>query len=94
MSEGREQMEILQVNIRQAKTHLSELIHAALNGKQFIIAKGNKPAVRLEVLPEGRVKRKIGNAKGLIVTKDDDFDAPVEDFNLYRESGGPPRPPF
>jgi antitoxin (DNA-binding transcriptional repressor) of toxin-antitoxin stability system len=78
-------MEALQVNIHEAKTHLSKLIQAALNGRQVIIAKGNKPVVRLEVLPEARSMRKIGNAKNLIRSMADDFDEPLNDFKEYME---------
>ena len=53
-------MGTLQVNIHEAKTQLSKLIEAALTGTQVIIARGNKPVVRLEVLPEARSHRKIG----------------------------------
>lgn len=76
-------METLQVNIHEAKTQLSKLIQAAVNGKQVIIARGNKPVVRLEVLPEARSDRKIGNAKGLILSLADDFDEPLDDFKEY-----------
>jgi antitoxin (DNA-binding transcriptional repressor) of toxin-antitoxin stability system len=78
-------MDTLQVNIHEAKTQLSKLIQAALNGKQVIIARGNKPVVRLEVLPEARSNRKIGNAKGLMLSIADDFDEPLEDFREYME---------
>ena len=78
-------MDTVQVNIHEAKTQLSKLIQAALNGKQVIIARGNKPVVRLEVLPEARGNRKIGNAKGLILSMDDDFDEPLDDFREYME---------
>ncbi|MDJ0818675.1 MAG: type II toxin-antitoxin system Phd/YefM family antitoxin [Desulfobacterales bacterium] len=78
-------METLQVNIHEAKTQLSKLIQAAISGKQVIIAKGNKPVVRLEVLPEAQGIRVIGNAKGLILAMDDDFDEPLEDFREYME---------
>ena len=78
-------METLQVNIHEAKTHLSKLIQAAVNGKQVIIARGNKPLVRLEVLPEARSQRIIGNAKGLILSMADDFDEPLDDFEAYME---------
>jgi antitoxin (DNA-binding transcriptional repressor) of toxin-antitoxin stability system len=78
-------METLQVNIHEAKTQLSKLIQAALNGQQVIIARGNKPVVRLEVLPEARGKRKIGNAKGLVLKMADDFDEPLDDFREYME---------
>jgi len=78
-------METLQVNIHEAKTQLSKLIQAAVNGKQVIIARGNKPIVRLEVLPAARSIRKIGNAKGLILSMADDFDEPLNDFKDYME---------
>ena len=78
-------MDIIQVNIHEAKTQLSKLIQEALNGKQVIIAKGNKPVVRLEVMPDVRCNRKIGNAKGVILSMSDDFDEPVDDFQEYME---------
>ncbi len=78
-------MDTLQVNIHEAKTQLSKLIQAAVNGQQVIIARGNKPIVRLEVLPEARSHRKIGNAKGLILSMSDNFDEPLDDFKEYME---------
>ena len=78
-------MDVLQVNIHEAKTQLSKLIQAALDGKQVIIAKGNRPVVRLEVLPEARSIRKIGNAKKLIRSISDDFDEPLDDFKEYMD---------
>jgi len=78
-------MDTLQVNIHEAKTQLSKLIQAAVNGKQVIIARGNKPIVRLEVLPEARSHRVIGNAKGLILSMSEDFDEPLDDFKEYME---------
>ena len=74
---------MVQVNIHQAKTQLSKLIQAAINGQEVIIAKGNKPVVRLEVLPGARGQRKIGNAKGLIIKMSEDFNEPLEDFKDY-----------
>ncbi|WP_218460749.1 type II toxin-antitoxin system Phd/YefM family antitoxin [Rickettsia sp. TH2014] len=35
------------VNIHNAKTHLSELIKLAANGKEVIICKSGKPTVKL-----------------------------------------------
>jgi prevent-host-death family protein len=42
-----------QVNIHEAKTHLSRLLEEAVAGKPFIIAKAGKPMV--QVLPIGGV---------------------------------------
>ncbi|MFP3913113.1 MAG: type II toxin-antitoxin system Phd/YefM family antitoxin [Desulfobacteraceae bacterium] len=78
-------METLQVNIHEAKTQLSKLIQEALRGKEVIIARGNQPVVRLDVLPEVRSRRKIGNAKGLILSMSDDFDEPLDDFRDYMQ---------
>jgi len=78
-------MDTIQVNIHEAKTELSKLIQVALNGQKIIIAKDNKPVVRLEVLPEARSSRKIGNAKGLIIAIDDDFDKPLDEFKEYMQ---------
>jgi antitoxin (DNA-binding transcriptional repressor) of toxin-antitoxin stability system len=76
-------MDTLQVNVHEAKTHLSKLIQAAIEGKQVIIARDNKPLVRLEVLEEARSQRQIGNAKGLVLDMAEDFDEPLEDFGDY-----------
>ncbi|MDE2923900.1 MAG: type II toxin-antitoxin system prevent-host-death family antitoxin [Acidobacteriota bacterium] len=72
-----------QVNIHEAKTHLSRLIREALEGEEVVIAKGNRPLVRLDVLPEARGARRLGTVPGLIVRMDEDFDAPLEDFDDY-----------
>lgn len=74
---------MIQVNIHEAKTQLSKLIQAAINGQEVIIAKGNKPVVRLDALPEARKGRNVGGAKGLILAMADDFNAPLDDFKDY-----------
>jgi antitoxin (DNA-binding transcriptional repressor) of toxin-antitoxin stability system len=76
---------VKQVTIHEAKTHLSRLIQAALNGEEIIIAKGNKPLVRLDVLPEARLQRHIGGQPGLVMSMDEDFNAPLNDFSDYMQ---------
>ena len=54
-----------QFSVHDAKTNLSKLIAAALDGDEVVIARGNVPAVRLvPVLPRG--KRRFGALKGKI----------------------------
>ena len=59
----------------------------ALDGEEVVIARrwtvGNRPLIRLEVLPGAREARELGTARGLILRMDDDFDAPLEDFAEY-----------
>ena len=71
-----------QVNIHEAKTNLSKLIKKVVNGEEVIIAKGNKPIVKMVYIEENRPKRKLGTAKGRIKIADD-FDAPLDDFEEY-----------
>jgi antitoxin (DNA-binding transcriptional repressor) of toxin-antitoxin stability system len=78
-------MTIHQVNIHEAKTQLSRLIQEALDGTEVIIARDNRPLVRLDVLPEGKPERRIGGAPGFVVRMADDFDAPLDDFAPYSE---------
>ena len=77
-----------QVNVHEAKTHLSRLIRAALDGEDVVIAKDNRPLVRLEVLPEARRTRQLGAVRELIVRMDEGFDAPLDDFAAYSAGGG------
>jgi len=73
-----------QVNIHEAKTHLSKLIQEAVAGEEVIIAKDNKPIVTLVVLQDVKPERKLGTATGLVKFIADDFDAPLDDFADYQ----------
>ncbi|MBI2335815.1 MAG: type II toxin-antitoxin system Phd/YefM family antitoxin [Deltaproteobacteria bacterium] len=73
----------MQLNIYEAKAKLSKLIERALQGEEVIIAKGNKPLVRLEPLPEAKGQRALGQGKSYILSVSDDFDAPLKDFKDY-----------
>lgn len=72
-----------QYNIAEAKTHFSELVKLALLGEEIIIAKDNKPLLRLSQMTERRKKRKPGSAKGQILSIAEDFDELPADFKEY-----------
>ncbi|MGA7462545.1 MAG: type II toxin-antitoxin system Phd/YefM family antitoxin [Candidatus Korobacteraceae bacterium] len=74
----------MEVNIHEAKTHLSKLLERVALGEEVIIAKAGKPVARLVALKDRKRKRPLGLAKGEF-TVPDDFDAPLppeieEDF--------------
>ena len=52
-----------QINIHEAKTHLSRLLESACQGEEIIIAKSGTPYVRL-VPVVTKTKREIGFMKG------------------------------
>ena len=71
------------VNIHQAKTHLSRLVEEAVQGGEVIIARANKPLVKLVPVEEARPPRRLGTVAGK-VWMSEDFDEPLPDFDEYR----------
>ncbi len=74
----------MEVNIHEAKTHLSKLLERVLLGEEVIIAKAGKPVARLVPIKAKGVPRPLGLAKGEFVVPED-FDQPLppeveEDF--------------
>ena len=71
----------LQVNIHEAKTHLSRLLARVAGGEEIIIAKAGKPIARLVPVEEPPPRRTPGSAKGRVLLSSD-FDAPLPDSIL------------
>ena len=69
-------------NIAEAKAHFSELVQKAMLGDEVIIAKDNKPVVKLVQLDPLKQSRKPGSAKGGVWIAPD-FDATPDDFQQY-----------
>ncbi len=72
---------VVDVNVHEAKTHLSRLLERALAGDEVVIMKAGRPLVRLTPVATAPVRRTIGTAKGDFVVPDD-FDAPLPDHVL------------
>jgi prevent-host-death family protein len=68
-------------NVAEAKAQFSTLVRKAMQGEEIVIARDNKPLLKL--VPVGVHGRKPGSAKGRI-TIAADFDAPLADFSDYR----------
>jgi prevent-host-death family protein len=69
------------VTIRKAKADLSRLIQRACRGEDIVIARGNKPVVRLVALQDEQGNRKPGALKGKLFCPPDVF-APLTDREL------------
>ncbi len=63
-----------QVNIHEAKTHLSRLLQRVAAGEEIIIAKAGRPIARLVAVGGG--SRLLGQDAGMFEVPDD-FDAPL-----------------
>ncbi len=70
------------INIEEAKTQLPDLIDAAVNGEEIVIAKDAQHIVKLVPVARPPARPQFGSAKGLI-SMADDFDAPLADFDEY-----------
>lgn len=73
-----------QFNIAEAKARLSELVQKAMLGEEVIIAKDNKPLLKLVPLKSPKQRREPGSGKGQILHIAPDFDATPEEFREYR----------
>lgn len=69
-----------QVTVHVAKTNLSKLIEAALLGEEIIIAKGNKPVVRLVAISQNRFQ--FGLLRDRLVDPGPDFFQPLDEEEL------------
>ena len=65
-----------QINVHEAKTHLSQLLEDVAQGEHIVIAKAGKPIARLSPLEMTTPTRKRGLLKGKIRIAND-FDAPL-----------------
>ena len=75
------------VTLHAAKTHLSRLIEQALRGEEVIIARGDKPVVRLVPIDAPQPRRIPGTLKGQIEVPDSFFDPLPEDELKLWEGG-------
>jgi len=67
-------------NVGEAKARFSELVRKALAGEEVIIAKDNKPLLRLVPLDRAAGPRKPGSARGQVWMAPD-FDETPQDFD-------------
>jgi prevent-host-death family protein len=76
----------VEVNVHEAKTHLSRLLERAMEGEEVIIMRAGRPLVRLTPVEKAPVQRKLGTAKGDFVVPED-FDAPLPEEILAEFEG-------
>ncbi len=67
---------MMEVNVHEAKTHLSRLLERVLLGEEVIIMKAGTPIARLVPAEPAARHRELGWAAGEFVVPDD-FDNPL-----------------
>ncbi|MFV0436068.1 MAG: type II toxin-antitoxin system Phd/YefM family antitoxin [Desulfopila sp.] len=71
------------LNIADAKANFSKLVDRALLGEEVIIARDNRPLVKLVPIESPPKARQPGSGKGQILEMSDDFDQPIDDMKEY-----------
>jgi prevent-host-death family protein len=56
--------DLKQVNMHEAKTHLSRLVEEVEGGREIVISRAGKPAVKLVPMPKKLGPRKLGGWEG------------------------------
>ena len=77
----------MQVNIHQAKTHLSALLQRVAAGEEITIARAGVPVARLVAVEPRAAVRPLGIDRGRFEVPED-FDAPLPDEVLREFYGG------
>lgn len=73
----------LRCNVAEAKARFAELVRRAMSGEEVIIARDNRPVLKLVPLETPRGRRVPGSARGQ-VRLSPDFDETPDDFDDYR----------
>jgi prevent-host-death family protein len=71
-------------NIAEAKAKFSELVERAMAGEEVVIARANKPLLRLVPYHDRRRRLRPGSARDQILYIAPDFDQTLDDFAEYQ----------
>jgi len=74
-------MVMTQVNVHEAKTHLSRLLDQAMAGEDVVIMRSGKALVRLAPVASAPARRVLGSASGDFVVPNE-FNSPLPDAVL------------
>lgn len=66
----------MQINIHEAKTHLSKLLRRTMEGEEIIITRAGVPIARLVSIERGRTPFPLGLDRGAYEVREG-FDAPL-----------------
>jgi prevent-host-death family protein len=74
----------MQVNMHEAKTHLSRLVERVEHGEEIVLCKAGKPVAKLVPYKKPHLPRQPGALKGQIWIADDFDELPPEIEAAFR----------
>lgn len=84
----------MEVNVHEAKTHLSRLLRRVAAGEEITISRAGTPVAKMTAVTPAHVERPLGALEGQVQIAED-FDAPLPDDLLaqfYGQSPGGKKP--
>jgi len=75
-----------QVNMHEAKTHLSRLVERVEDGEEIVISRAGKPAAKLVPMPKKLGPRKLGGWEGKVQLSPDFYEFDKEIEQMFEES--------
>lgn len=77
-----------QVNMHEAKTHLSRLVERVEGGEEIVISRAGKPAAKLVPVAQAKPgKRKLGGWEGMEMPSDEEWEQMDKEIEqLFEES--------
>jgi prevent-host-death family protein len=76
----------MEVNVHEAKTHLSRLLERVAMGEEVVIAKAGTPVAKLVPVSGKKREFRFGSAKGEFVVPDDFNEPDPEIEELFHKS--------
>lgn len=70
------------VDLKQAGSHLAELVEQAKHGAEVVLTERGEPVAKIIPITRTKPQREFGSAQGLI-TISDDFNEPLDEFREY-----------
>lgn len=72
-----------EINIHEAKTHLSKILRRVTAGEEIVIARAGKPVARLVPVAEPKRERELGRDRGKIWIAEDFDELPEDLLDLF-----------
>jgi prevent-host-death family protein len=76
-----------EINIHEAKTHLSKILRRVAAGEEIVIARAGKPVARLVPVAEPKRERELGKYRGQIWIAEDFDELPEDLLDLFEGKG-------
>ena len=73
------------ISLEQAQFSLADIVHQLSPGDEIVITENDRPVARILPAQPPKSVRQLGTMRGSVLLMSPDFDAPLDDFQDYRQ---------